>query len=177
MRTWMGFFAIGCVGHPVMEGGGTPLPTLSDSGIPGETDDPGTTDTDGSTTSDGTLRQLCVDEINSYRASLGVPPLGRWEEAEPCADGQARADSESGIAHSAFGECKEWAQNECPGWPGPTDALIVSCLSMMWAEGPENGDGLEHGHYVNMSNPDYTEVTCGFYQTPSGDWWAVQDFR
>jgi len=35
----------------------------------------------------------------------------------------------------------------------------------------------DDGHYINMSNPDYTEVACGFYTTPDGYVWAVQDFR
>src|SRR5438270_82706 len=72
--------------------------------------------------------------------------------------------------------CGESAQNECPGWPGPPDTLIKDCLAMMWAEGP-GSDFHAHGHYINMSSTSYSSVSCGFYQTPAGDWWAAQDFR
>jgi hypothetical protein len=121
-------------------------------------------------------RQACVDEINRYRSTLGLAPYARDPSDEICADGQAKKDSISGVAHSAFGTCSEFAQNECPGWPGPPQTLIIGCLKMMWAEGPGTPFSA-HGHYINMSSTSYTKVSCGFYQTSSGSWWAVQDFR
>jgi hypothetical protein len=120
-------------------------------------------------------RVTCVDEINKYRATLSLPPYVGWTSAGACADGQCKSDSESGTAHGAFGKCGEFAQNECPGWPGPPETLIKGCLKMMWNEGP--GPWAGHGHYINMSSAKYTTVACGFYQTPAGSWWAVQDFR
>ncbi len=120
-------------------------------------------------------RVACVDRINEYRATLDLPPYERWTSAEGCADSEARSDSETGIFHGAFPSCDEWAQNECPGWPS-AEAVVTSCLAQMWAEGP--GEPFEdHGHYINMSSTSYTEVACGFYKTPSGSIWAVQDFR
>ena len=99
-----------------------------------------------------------------------------WTSAQSCADDESKADSISGVAHSAFGKCGESAQNECPGWPGPPDTLIVGCLKMMWAEGPGTPFSA-HGHYINMSSTAYKSVACGFYKTASGSYWAVQDFR
>lgn len=125
---------------------------------------------------DGTAEQLCVDTINSYRATLGLPPYQRWNDEETCADGQALSDSQSGKAHGAFGQCSENAQNECPGWPGPPSSMITSCLAMMWAEGP-GSDFSTHGHYINMSNASYTQVACGFTTASDGSIWAVQDFK
>jgi hypothetical protein len=125
---------------------------------------------------DDSAEQLCVDTINDYRATLDLPPLERWTDAEDCSNAQAKSDSESGTAHGAFGQCGEFAQNECPGWPGPPEQLTVDCLALMWAEGPGE-DFAMHGHYINMSNPNYTKVACGFYETPEGDWWAVQNFQ
>jgi uncharacterized protein YkwD len=117
----------------------------------------------------------CVDRINELRASIDLPPLERWADAEACADDQAQQDSESGQFHGAFGECGESAQNECPGWSSVED-VIDGCLQMMWDEGP--GEPYEdHGHYINMTNPAYGEVACGFHTTPDGAVWAVQDFR
>ena len=125
---------------------------------------------------DGTAEQLCVDTINNYRASLGLPPYERWNAEETCADGQALSDSQTGTAHGAFAQCTENAQNECPGWPGPPSSMITSCLAMMWAEGP-GADFSTHGHYINMSSTEYTMVSCGFATASDGSIWAVQDFK
>ena len=122
-------------------------------------------------------RSLCVDTINSYRATLGLPNYAEWNDEEACADTEAKSDSESGKAHGALGTCKEMAQDECPGWPGDDiDQSIKDCLKMMWAEGPGD-DFSAHGHYLNMSNKDYTSAACGFYVTPDGKLWAVQNFK
>ena len=134
----------------------------------------GTPDSGGG--GDGTAEQLCVDTINSYRAQLGLAPYQRWNAEETCADGQAQSDSQSGTAHGAFGQCTENAQNECPGWPGPPDQMITSCLAMMWGEGP-GSDFSKHGHYINMSSTSYTQVACGFYVTSDMSVWATQDFK
>ena len=122
------------------------------------------------------LRSQCVADINQHRATLGLPALKRWTSAEACSDKEATSDSMTGKAHGAFGQCGEWAQNECPGWPGPPLAQLPGCLQMMWDEGPENGDGKQHGHYVNMTNKQYTQVACGF-SSATGSWWGVQNFQ
>lgn len=154
----------------------TPKFPSSDEAAPSETGvTPTATATDPSDPYDA-ARQECVDRINAFRATEGLPPYGRWKDAETCVDGQAQADSESGIPHSAFGQCAESAQNECPDWPIDTAYINSDCLQAMWDEGP--GEPFSaHGHYLNMSNPDYTEVACGFYATPGGTMWATQDFR
>ena len=122
------------------------------------------------------VRDACVAKINAYRATLSLPPYAGWSAESSCADSQAQSDSQSGKAHGAFGACGENAQNECPGWPGPPESVVQNCLAQMWAEGPGT-DFSTHGHYINMSSTSYTTVACGFFQTPSGQWWAVQDFR
>lgn len=121
------------------------------------------------------VEQLCVDTINAYRATLGRAPLARWTGAESCADSQGFSDNETQTAHSAFGRCGERAQNECPGWPGPSDVMIGNCLQAMWSEGP--GTFPAHGHYINMANAGYTKVACGFAVLANGKVWAVQDFQ
>ena len=130
-----------------------------------------TTDTDSLTA----LRIACIDRINGFRATLGLAPYERWQEAEACADDEARQDAVSGTAHSAFGQCGEWAQNECPGW-GSYEDVVQNCLQMMWDEGP-GSDFNTHGHFINMSSTDYTRAACGFFETQQGQVWAVQDFR
>jgi hypothetical protein len=118
-----------------------------------------------------TVQQICVDEINRYRATNGKPPYARWPAAESCADSEAKSDSKTGTAHGAFGTCHEFAQDECPGWPGPMEKMIKDCLKAMWDEGPGGG------HYDIMNSDNYTQAACGFYTLPNGKIWAAQDFK
>ena len=120
-------------------------------------------------------RQTCVDRVNQLRASKGLGAIPRLALAESCADGQAKTDSQTGMAHSAFNAClnqvQGWtgaAQNECPGWGSVADTLS-GCIDAMWGEGPGGG------HYDNMVG-DYDHIACGFYTTPQGKVWMVQDF-
>lgn len=124
---------------------------------------------------DEAATQLCVDTINMYRATVGLAPLERWRDAEACSDAEAASDGKTGTAHGAFGMCGEAAQNECPGWPGPPASMITGCLELMWDEGPGE-DFAAHGHYITMSNPDYTRVACGFAEGDGGVW-SVQNFQ
>ncbi len=119
-------------------------------------------------------REQCVQRTNAYRAGVGAPPLGRRTASERCNDQQAQSDAGSGRAHGAFGQCGEWAQNECPGWSGSPDSMIAGCLDSMFAEGP--GEGAAHGHYRNMTSTRYTAVSCGFFVGPGGRVWMIQDF-
>ncbi len=156
----------GCPGLP------TPVPTPTRTATPV----PSRTPTPLATSGAAGAAQDCVDMINAYRASIGRPPYARWTAAEGCADDQAHDDSQSHVPHGAFGQCGEWAQNECPGWPGPPAQMIGSCLQAMWNEGPGD-DFATHGHYINMSSTSYTKVACGFHVTANGSVWAVQDFQ
>lgn len=142
-------------------------------------DDPGAdgdVDADTDTGVGGGPGGLCVDLINEYRDTMGLTHYTRWADAESCSDGEAQSDSQTGTPHGAFGACGESAQNECPGWPGPPESLLEGCLAAMWAEGPGEPFS-EHGHFLNMSSTGFSEVACGFFQTPGGDYWAVQNFR
>jgi hypothetical protein len=91
-----------------------------------------------------------------------------------CADNQAKRDSETQKPHGEFGRCGENAQNECPAFKGSLEAVVDRCLQMMFDEGP--GTGPEHGHYVNMTNPSYHNVACGFHTKADGSVWLVQNF-
>ncbi len=119
-------------------------------------------------------QEICVNEINKWRATEGLPPLQRWTQAETCTDGQCKSDSETNRPHGAFGRCTENAQNECPGWNGRPETMIQGCMKMMWDEKFGNG---EKGHYENMKSARFTKVACGFYVTPGGKVWAIQNFH
>jgi hypothetical protein len=127
----------------------------------------------------GDPREDCVRRINQLRwACQCLPPLQRWTEGESCADQHAEYDS-TRSPHAGFsgGICSPggWAQNECPGW-GSIEAIISGCLQAMWDEGPGEPYS-QHGHYINMTNPSYSMVACGFHETPGGQVWAVQNFQ
>lgn len=124
--------------------------------------------------STGDPAQDCVDRINQFRWECQcLPPLERWADAEACTDEQSGNDQSTGVAHDNFGACGEFAQNTCPNWGSETD-VVTGCLQAMWDEGP--GEPFEeHGHYINMSNPDYTKVACGFFASEAGVW-ANQNF-
>jgi hypothetical protein len=122
------------------------------------------------------LQQHCVDKINAYRATLSLPALIRDASKEACCDGEAKTDALANKAHSAFGSCSEFAQNECPGYPaGNISASLDQCLAQMWAEGP-GVDFNTHGHYINMTSTKYTHVYCGFYTLGNNTFWGAQDF-
>lgn len=141
------------------------------------------------------LRQLCVDTINDFRATLGLAPLVRASaEQESCSDDGAQSDSgPPARPHASAGSCPGLgAQNTCPNWtvgfrnPTVEDAL-VGCLTAMWNEG-EPAQGVQaciadragcfqdHGHWINMSSATSTKVACGFYESSPGTWWMNQDF-
>lgn len=102
-----------------------------------------------------------------------MPPLARWADAEACSDQQSANDQSTNSPHGNFGACGESAQNTCPNWGSEQD-VVVGCLQAMWDEGP--GEPFEaHGHYINMSNTEYTKVACGF-SASGGGVWANQNF-
>lgn len=149
---------------------GHPSDSSSDTGTPTDpSTDPGTSDT-GSNEPTGP-EDACVGAINGYRAKLGLPAFTRWTDGEACASTQAQSDSSTGKAHGAFGQCDEWAQTECPGWPGPSGKMIGSCIDAMWKEGPGGG------HYDILVSKKYQRVACGYFTKPDGKVWAVQNFQ
>lgn len=137
--------------------------------------------------STGDPHQDCVDRVNQFRVGCWcLPALERWTEGEACANQHAQYDSELDEAHAGFsdGICDNGgnAQNECPGWRSETQ-IIEGCLQMMYDEGPPPSQQCsgqcfqDHGHFINMTNERYTRVACGFYTTPGGQVWSVQNFR
>ncbi len=132
-------------------------------------------DTSGSSGASGTAggspAEICVATINEYRATKGLPAYARWTDAETCTDGESQSDAMTQRGHGAFGKCGEFAQNECPGWPGPAGTMIPKCLKSMWGEGPGGG------HYDAMASTKYTKVACGFGTASDGSIWAAQNFH
>jgi hypothetical protein len=129
--------------------------------------------------STGDLYEDCVRRINQFRTECQcLPSLERWFEGENCADQHAEYDAMMNQAHSGFntGICSPSGrgQNECPGYRS-NDQVISLCLQQMWDEGPGE-PFIEHGHYINMTNPSHYRVACGFFTTEQGQVWAIQNF-
>jgi hypothetical protein len=120
------------------------------------------------------LRARCLQRTNEFRARASVLALGSRTDQSTCTDAQAGRDAASQKPHGAFGQCGENAQNECPGFKGSPEAVVDRCLQMMFDEGP--GQGPEHGHYVNMTNPNYRNLACGFHFMPDGSVWLIQNY-
>lgn len=138
----------------------------------GDTTSGGTSGTSGASgTAGGSPAEICVATINEYRKTKGLAPYARWTDAEACTDGESQSDATTLKGHGAFGKCGEFAQNECPGWPGPAGTMIPKCLKSMWAEGPGGG------HYEAMASTKYTKVACGFGTAKDGSIWSAQNFR
>jgi hypothetical protein len=115
-----------------------------------------------------------LQRTNDFRARTSAPAVGSRSDQLACADNAARVDAAAKSPHSAFGQCGESAQNECPAFKGNLDVVVDRCLQMMFDEGP--GQGPAHGHYTNMTNPAYRNVACGFHVTADGAVWVVQNF-
>lgn len=101
------------------------------------------------------LREVCVAEINMYRATLTdrmLKPITRaTPEQEECSERGAKSDGDTMSAHGSAraGLCSMLglsSENTCPGWPvggggqwGGGNATIADalkgCLKSMWAEG------------------------------------------
>lgn len=145
-----------------------------------------------------TLRQACVDQINMYRAMLpNLKPLKRASPAqEACADQGAQMDGDAMVPHQSarMGLCAKLglsSENMCGGFQGGNLSTLTNgdalCQKGFWDEGePSNGRAAcemdlngcyeQHGHYLNMSDPNIGIVACAFYKLKNGSMWMNNDF-
>jgi hypothetical protein len=117
---------------------------------------------------------FCVDEVNRYRAIVGLSTLARSADLEAFASQSADMDGNAGQAHQHFmvtnGGGISRAETELLGWrDGSLHTIIETGLSQMWAEGP-TGE-----HYKIIVGP-YSEVGCGMAVSVNG-MTIAQDFR
>lgn len=152
------------------------------------------------------LQQDCVNRINQYRAGTlrftngtadpGVPraALNHLMGNDVCSTAQALGDL---VVNGGAGGCTgahtnafscPWSgsvgQNTCCLRTGSTYAAIqgqlYACLQSMWDEGqgmPSNATyTTANGHWYNMRNSAFTQVSCGFAFDNRGHVWMNQDF-
>jgi hypothetical protein len=107
-----------------------------------------------------------------------VPALTRNTSGEACANQDAQYDYQQNTAHAGWSAniCSPEgnAENECPGWQS-AQSTVDGCSQQMFNEGPGTPYSA-HGHYINMTNTSYHSAACGYYTTPSGTVWMVQNF-
>jgi hypothetical protein len=189
--------------------GGNPAATTGNTGVT-STNGATTAVTNGATTVGVTTAQattgtgtdpleaarvICINKINSLRATEGKPAYTRWQAVETCVDQEATKDEMTMMPHGAWlsGQytCNGNGQNECLG---QGVAGISSCLDQMWNEKNQPNcsgcaacanaynpncpncdfygmNGPECGHYVNMSALYFSEAACGF--SSLGGWDAI----
>ena len=121
---------------------------------------------------------FCVDEVNRFRAKVGLEALAPNDTVQSFTSEAARVDGLAHVAHKYFletngGNGMSLAQNEIPWWSlqryGNIRAIIRQGLELQWAEG-ETGP-----HYINMVGP-YTQLACGI-SVSNGEVTVTQDFR
>ena len=135
---------------------------------------PSTTPTTPDATSLSASLQLCADEINRYRATIGRAPLKRSTSLEQFAADAAQHDATAGVPHTLFSKTNgggvSMAETELLLWPNRTvQDVIKQGLAQMWAAGP-SGE-----HYSILAGP-YSEVGCGIYVS-GGEVSVAQDYR
>lgn len=119
--------------------------------------------------------QLCVDEINRHRATIGRPPLSRSDALDQFATQAAQHDHTAGVPHLLFrntngGGGVATAETELLHWTNyAVRDVIKEGLAGMWVVGPG-------GEHYGILAGNYTQVGCGVYVdglTVS----VAQDFR
>jgi uncharacterized protein YkwD len=118
--------------------------------------------------------QLCADQTNDYRASVGLRPLMRSATLEDFAADAAAHDGVAHVAHAHFaatsGAGVSRAETEILWWRGFTPrGVIQRGLAQMWQVGP----GGEHYEIITGA---YSEIGCGIAINGS-EVTVTQDFR
>ncbi|MFN7917255.1 MAG: CAP domain-containing protein [Vicinamibacterales bacterium] len=118
--------------------------------------------------------QLCVDEINRYRATIGRPALGRSDALDNFAAQAAEHDHAAGVPHQYFrttnGGGVAMAETELLHWTNlAVRDVIKEGLAGMWAVGPG-------GEHYGILSGNYTQVGCGVYVNGTSVS-VAQDFR
>jgi hypothetical protein len=116
----------------------------------------------------------CVDEINRYRATVGLAALIRSSALEEFSATVARHDATVREAHAYFrstnGAGVARAETEILWWKNQSiQQVIKKGLAQMWQVGPGGT------HYGVLSGA-YTEVGCGIF-VADGEVTVAQDFR
>jgi hypothetical protein len=116
----------------------------------------------------------CVDEINRYRATVGLAALTRSSALEEFSATVARHDATVREAHAYFrstnGAGVARAETEILWWTNQSiQQVIKKGLAQMWQVGPG-------GTHYDVLSGAYAEVGCGIF-VADGEVTVAQDFR
>jgi hypothetical protein len=117
---------------------------------------------------------FCAEEVNRYRASVGLKSLIRSAGLESFAARAAEHDGTAHMPHQLFastgGGGMAMAETEILWWRGyAVRAVIKQGLAQMWKVGP-------NGEHYNILSGNYAEVGCGVFIN-DGEVTVTQDFR
>jgi hypothetical protein len=117
---------------------------------------------------------LCADQVNQYRAKVGLGPVTRASDLEDFAAHAAEHDARLGVPHQYFlsnnGGGVSKAENQLLLWKGyAIDDVITQGMATMWAEGAG-------GSHYQVLTGNYTQVGCGVFIS-GGEVSVSQDFR
>lgn len=147
--------------------------TLACAAAPTAPSAAGTTSAGGTANLDSSV-SFCTEEINRYRATVGLSPLDRATDLDAFAAQAAEHDGRAGVPHQYFrltnGAGISRAENQLLLWKGyAVNEVIRQGLAQMWAEGPGGS------HYQIMAGK-YAQVGCGIFKNGS-EVNVSQDFR
>ena len=133
----------------------------------------GTTTAASSSNVDASV-SFCAEEINRYRATIGLTPLERAADLDSFAALAAEHDGRAGVPHQYFrmtnGGGLAKAENQLLLWKGyAVNEVIRQGLAQMWAEGSGGS------HYQIMAGK-YGQVGCGIFKN-GNEVNVSQDFR
>jgi hypothetical protein len=117
---------------------------------------------------------FCAEEINRYRATIGLGPLDRAADLDTFAAQAAEHDGRAGVPHQYFrltnGGGISRAENQLLLWKGyGVNDVIRQGLAQMWAEGPG-------GSHFQIMAGKYAQVGCGIFKN-GNEVNVSQDFR
>ena len=123
--------------------------------------------------------KFCLDTINSYRGSKGLPPYAPWPAGEQCAAQQAGSYARGQTPDLQKDAClagQQYGQSTCSSSAGTLQEVVSGCLQSGWNEGP-GADFNQHGDYSYMSSRQFTTAACGFARGADGSVQTVQIYK
>jgi len=128
----------------------------------------------GGTAAVSATQAFCTEEINRYRAMVGLSALSRGTDLESFAEQAIEHDARAGVPHQYFlqtnGGGVSKAENQLLQWKGyAVNDVIRQGLATMWAEGPSGS------HYIVLTG-NYKQVGCGIFVN-GNDVSISQDFH
>ena len=140
-----------------------PSQKISSPSIPSS---PGTLTADGEPADEVARTGSALTEINTFRATLGKPPLKYYAEGTDCANKCAEYDNTTGFYKSMTGISCPGRSSQCEGNRRSTQKQIVQFYIN---EGPGSG------HYDIISGQS-TKVSSGVFPKGNGRYFFVHNF-